>query len=113
MKGVCPICGDERELLKHHISYDPEEIVGLCPACHKEVHLKPSFFPLYAPDERRPKGFQYKNNETVRISLDLSDEMFEKVGKICKREYRDKAGYLRLLINEDFIKRNREGGNKK
>ena len=109
MKGVCPICGDERELLKHHISYDPEETVRLCPACHKEVHLKPSFFPLYAPIERRPKGFQYKNNETVRISLDLSDEMFDKLEGLCKENFQNKAEILRECLNNRF----KEEGNKK
>jgi len=40
MTKKCQRCGftDERFLLHHHISYEPEEVVTLCWACHKEVH---------------------------------------------------------------------------
>ena len=42
---------------------------------------------------------------TTRISLDVSAGTFSKIDGISKEQFRDKAGYLRLLINEDFIKR--------
>ena len=45
--------------------------------------------------------------DTTRISLDISAGTFSRIEGICKGEFRDKAGYLRLLINEDFIKRER------
>ena len=45
-----------------------------------------------------------------RISLDVSAGTFSKIEGICKEEFRDKASYLRLLINGDVIKR---GGGKR
>lgn len=41
----------------------------------------------------------------VRISLDVSAGTFTKISDICNDDFRDKASYLRMLINEDFIKR--------
>jgi hypothetical protein len=45
-----------------------------------------------------------------RISLDVSAGTFSKIDGICKEEFRDKASYLRLLINGDVIKRGRAKG---
>ena len=45
-----------------------------------------------------------------RISLDVSAGTFSQIVEICKGDFRDKAGYLRLLINDDFRER---GGRKK
>lgn len=34
----CVVCGSIDNLQKHHINYDPTEIVILCRDCHKELH---------------------------------------------------------------------------
>ena len=34
----CSICGKEKNLLTHHLSYDPEVITKMCQACHLTIH---------------------------------------------------------------------------
>ena len=41
----------------------------------------------------------------IRISLDVSAGTFSRIKGICNDDFRDKASYLRMLLNEDFIKR--------
>ena len=48
-------------------------------------------------------------NPPIRISLDVSAGTFSRIKEICGEEYRDKASYLRMLLNEDFIKRAGKG----
>ena len=48
-----------------------------------------------------------------RISLDVTQGTFGRLDKICKEEFREKAGYLRLLINEDFVNREKGEGKKR
>ena len=45
---------------------------------------------------------------TVRISLDLTQGTFTKVEELCKAEYRNKADYLRLLIDDDLERRRKK-----
>lgn len=36
-KGICPECGKEKELINHHISYDPEITQNICRSCHNSI----------------------------------------------------------------------------
>lgn len=48
--------------------------------------------------------------ETIRISLDLTLGTFTQVETLCKAEFRNKADYLRMLIEDDLKKRRRQNG---
>ena len=37
MTGPCSVCGAPRAH-RHHVSYVPEQVIGLCPACHRRAH---------------------------------------------------------------------------
>ncbi len=36
----CFQCGATEQLIKHHISYNPESIVDCCLSCHRKIHQK-------------------------------------------------------------------------
>lgn len=36
----CEFCGVWAQLQRHHITYEPEETVNICPKCHGEWHAK-------------------------------------------------------------------------
>jgi DNA-directed RNA polymerase subunit RPC12/RpoP len=38
MKGLCQICGIEKNIDKHHIDYDKEITLNLCRECHNQIH---------------------------------------------------------------------------
>lgn len=35
---TCAVCGSEKQLQRHHVSYEPEMIIDLCKQCHKKLH---------------------------------------------------------------------------
>jgi len=37
MELKCALCGS-KDVIKHHVSYQPERIVWLCRSCHRKVH---------------------------------------------------------------------------
>lgn len=39
-RDECYLCGKRTNLVEHHRSYQPTELVDLCPSCHNEVHDK-------------------------------------------------------------------------
>lgn len=43
--------------------------------------------------------------ETIRISLDVTLGTFAQVETLCKAEFRNKADYLRMIIEDDLKKR--------
>jgi len=43
--------------------------------------------------------------DTIRLSLDLTYGTFTQVETVCKEEFRNKADYLRMLIEADLAKR--------
>jgi hypothetical protein len=40
-KKICYVCGTDKNLIIHHISYDPPETIRLCCICHSLIHNKP------------------------------------------------------------------------
>lgn len=38
--GTCPVCNLEKSLLEHHISYNPEKTIYMCPKCHGILHSR-------------------------------------------------------------------------
>lgn len=36
----CEICSKESQLIKHHISYFPEELISICQRCHYNIHKR-------------------------------------------------------------------------
>lgn len=35
---ICELCSEDRYCLWHHICYDPEIVIYVCPACHYVIH---------------------------------------------------------------------------
>ena len=44
-----------------------------------------------------------------RISLDVTEGTFARIGEICKEEYWSKESYLRRFIDKDFEERKERG----
>jgi len=41
MMSECEICGEEKgeqDLIRHHITYDPEFVITVCEECHHKCH---------------------------------------------------------------------------
>lgn len=39
----CFSCGKNKETIKHHTSYEPEEVVDCCRSCHAIIHARIPF----------------------------------------------------------------------
>ncbi|WP_122090402.1 HNH endonuclease signature motif containing protein [Halalkalicoccus subterraneus] len=56
----CESCNDRLEwdqLIRHHVSYYPEEIVNVCRSCHRKIHLEDSFHPELTPPQEDIERF--------------------------------------------------------
>ncbi len=62
MKSTCVKCGSEGKLHRHHITYEPEKIVILCPHCHSIIT---SINTLYA----KWSGVKLENFEREKLHL--------------------------------------------
>jgi hypothetical protein len=40
MNGMCAKCGEAKELVHHHVKYEPEEIIMVCRSCHTKIHYR-------------------------------------------------------------------------
>ncbi len=63
----CTICGNTKNLVSHHKSYDPEIIEVLCKSCHKTVHYHTD-----VPKNPNARPFEGK---TVRIDEKIYSEL--------------------------------------
>jgi len=71
--NYCSICGLEKKLINHHLSYDPEIIMTLCQLCHLTMH-KVARLP---PDKQnilfgivRQYGSQWENGHTKHVKTE-------------------------------------------
>jgi hypothetical protein len=64
LKTPCQVCGQKIELLKeirHHVSYFPEKVIFVHPACHNKIH-KTNEFPGLRPSDEEISTFYRKSN---------------------------------------------------
>lgn len=64
LKTPCQVCGQSIELLKeirHHVSYFPEKVIFVHPACHNKIH-KTEQFPNLRPSEEETSKFYGRSN---------------------------------------------------
>lgn len=38
--GICSHCGKSGSLHKHHVNYETNEVIDICPQCHARFHVK-------------------------------------------------------------------------
>lgn len=75
----CETCGSTENLVKHHITYEPELTKILCRKCHEKAHAKPGAI-------RRPSGFNYftgkcdlRKTDTVAVMVSMSNRFLKKI----------------------------------
>ena len=70
----CNECGDDVNLIDHHVSYDPEIIKVLCRSCHIKFHKK------YPDQLRRPRKYKTKGRKqytTISLTRKARDKLIE------------------------------------
>jgi len=74
----CENCGSEKNVVKHHISYYPDErTVPLCESCHKEAHANKKH--RFHPKEERPKWWPSYEAGVPLQQSNLYDYLKEKI----------------------------------
>ena len=78
-KVTCTECGSIINLVYHHISYDPEQLVVLCKSCHKKEHHKNNIL--------RPHNFVSKIiKQTGFTTVAVSDENKTKLDALLAKK---------------------------
>ncbi|GAA0268281.1 hypothetical protein [Halobacterium noricense] len=81
IERTCPICGEVKELLEHHVSYAarfglfPVEIVlGVCMGCHHKIHKQEGFREKLNPVEHPTEDSVTKYEDFVAgLLIDCED----------------------------------------
>ena len=56
-KQICEKCGKiKSQMVTHHISYKPEEVMEVCPECHSKIHNKDGEYTHLTPDVSRKEA---------------------------------------------------------
>lgn len=98
-KGKCTVCKENKETVRHHISYKPENIMHVCQSCHGKIHHNEEFRPDLTPElsrmEAAERGYvpltgYYKDKENTHFTVKIkNDELAEWV----KNEVDDNDNY--------------------
>lgn len=91
---VCKKCGSDKNVVQHHIKYQPEKTVMLCASCHGKAHSHDDH--EYAPEQEMPNDF-------TRDSSNRQDMTTIALSKDAKKKA-EKAKYKRETWNE-YIQR--------
>jgi hypothetical protein len=67
----CVKCDSRKNVVEHHVKYEPEKTVMLCASCHGEAHSRDDH--EFAPSQEMPHGFNHENktdtSDTTTIGL--------------------------------------------
>ena len=83
----CVECDSGDELIQHHTSYERDETVTVCRACHMVIHATPGH-ELYPEDE--------PDETSIKASGALADELFDR-----KRRGESYEDVIWRLMEED------------
>lgn len=104
MSKQCVICGSTENLVHHHISYNPEEIVFLCRSCHGKVHASPdaptpppNFYTGVVAATRVPEPMSELMERYVERGTYLSESEFIRQA-IREKLERDVPAWLKALL---------------
>lgn len=98
----CQICGEEAELLEHHVSYSgryglfPIEIIlEVCMGCHHKIHKQRGFHDELNPVESTPESASEHEDLIARLIQDCSDinSLFEVNSSRKYRMYEGDGGW--------------------
>lgn len=66
--SVCEHCGVTKNLVRHHISYEPEITQMLCRSCHGKEHQKPNLpTPPYTSIQIKDESYDVFNEVKQRL----------------------------------------------
>jgi len=88
----CIICGSTKDLVKHHVSYDPEIIDILCRKCHTSLHMKRYW--------RTGTPYKPHNGINRQITIRIDEELLNAVDNEAYRKGISRADYIRMAIIE-------------
>lgn len=111
-KWSCELCGYDKKVVNHHISYIPERILVVCPSCHTKLHgnyyggnpelcpkekrsdwiiVKRLIYPSKLDEEKLDGNWKY-----IKTRLDR-----HKINKLLKKEGKSPSDEEMLLISRE------------
>jgi hypothetical protein len=64
----CEKCGTKYNLQRHHISYNPPNVIILCKECHKEVHKHKHGVGRISPYQRTLRPYKIENGLGIFVA---------------------------------------------
>jgi len=100
LKGKCSVCGSTEDLVRHHVSYDPEIIDILCRKCHSSLHMKRYW--------RTGSPYKPHNGISRQITIRIDEETLNAIDNEADKKGISRADYIRMAIMEK-LERDKSG----
>ena len=88
----CYICGSVDNIVLHHVSYAPEEVMSVCSSCHGKIHhSNDTLYTIF-----KPTGLQRKDKIKIeREYLESRRTQRKRIAEIKRRTERERIALLR------------------
>lgn len=98
--SLCAVCNKElkdQDLVRHHKSYFPEEILVIHRTCHTLIHhtKNPRFESLIPKD-----GDSYRFYGCYKIIINLDSETISKLEILAAKEDRSRKNFIEYIIKK-------------
>lgn len=99
----CCLCGST-PVVRHHISYFPEQLIDVCYICHSKIHRTEGFHDELDPGRPRPPDFTtWHELDREEEDLDWDNQVppARDNTELSERGYCPECGDLTVLVSTD------------
>lgn len=92
MMSECEICGEEKgeqDLIRHHITYDPEFVITVCEECHHKCHSQIERWELSREERISGKIVARVHRKLVELT-GAGEQPRKEGGKFAKKSWTQK-----------------------
>jgi hypothetical protein len=82
--GFCAVCGSTKNVVRHHLSWEPETTMPVCKSCHNRIHR--GDLVDYRPTAQPPQKERCRRNARYHHEMKLLDPEYYKKGWAARRE---------------------------
>lgn len=100
----CFMCGTNKNIIKHHTSYEPEEIVDCCRSCHLKIHHESDELPNKTNRKITLKSSQKRYRETHNMKqISVPDNIHKFIMDNKDSDHKSAGAFLQRLWDENVV----------
>lgn len=91
----CYICREifpDEDLIEHHINYENNDTILVCPSCHDDIH-RGDLYPMFKPIGERPRGVKSGGYKSLYLPVVYH--------QFVKQNIKDFSKWVRIKLDEE------------